>query len=234
MQFTSKLVRVQLLRRYKRFLADVRTEEGEEFTIHTPNTGSMKGCAEPGSHIWIREVDNPKRKYRYTWELSEAAGGTLVGVNTIMANHLVREAIESGVVESLTGYGEIRAEVPYGLERSRIDFLLSDRQRGRCYVEVKNVTAKVGEVAIFPDAVSARGTKHLRELREVVAGGDRGVILFCVQRGDVTSFRPAAEIDPLYAETLGEVVAAGVETLAWRAQITPAGITLTEPLPVVL
>ncbi len=234
MKFASPLVRVQLIRRYKRFLADVRTLSGEEFTIHTPNTGSMKGCAEPGSFIWIRDVNNPKRKYRYTWELSETADGTLIGVNTILANHLVREAIENNVIVSLSGYEQIKAEVSYGVERSRIDFLLSDPQKGSCYVEVKNVTAKEGDVAIFPDAVSTRGAKHLRELREMVEKGHRGVILFCVQRDDVASFRPASEIDPVYAETLQQVVAAGVEALAYQAALSSTEITLVKPLPVVI
>ncbi len=234
MKFSSPLVRVRLIRRYKRFLADVRMPDGEELTIHTPNTGSMKGCAEPGSYIWIRDVANPKRKYRYSWELSEMADGTLVGVNTILANHLVREAIDNGVIEALGGYDCLKAEVPYGVERSRIDLLLSDDRQGRCYVEVKNVTAREGDMAIFPDAVSARGVKHLRELKEVVAQGHRGVILFCVQRNDVSSFRPAGEIDPHYAETLREVVAAGVEVLAYQAQLTPIGVSLANPLTVVI
>ncbi len=232
MNFPAPLKRVQLIKRYKRFLADVRGEDGREFTIHTPNTGSMMGCAEPGMFIWIRKVDNPRRKYAYTWELSETADGVLIGVNTSMANHLVREAIEQGVVETLQGYEEIRAEMPYGIERSRIDLLLSDPVRGRCYVEVKNVTARHGTHAIFPDAVSARGTKHLRELRAMVADGHRGVIFFCVQRGDVERFRPADEIDPLYAQTLREVVGQGVEALAWGGEITTRAITLTRPLPV--
>ncbi len=232
MEFSPPLVRVRLLRRYKRFLADVRTETGEEFTVHTPNTGSMMGCADPGIHIWIRDSGNPKRKYRYSWVLSELDDGTLVGVDTGMANALVREAIEAGRVEPLAGYGTIRAEVPYGVERSRIDLLLQEEGRPDCYVEVKNVTARADRHAIFPDAVSQRGAKHLRELRQVVAGGGRGVIFFCVQRGDVERFRPADEIDPEYARTLREVVAGGVEALAWRAEVTPRRVELVTPLPV--
>ncbi len=234
MKFASPLIRVQLIRRYKRFLADVRSPDGGEFTVHTPNTGSMAGCAEPGSFIWIRDAGNPKRKYRYTWELSETVDGTLIGVNTILANHLVREAINDKVIAPLVGYEQIRAEVAYGAERSRIDFLLEDAHRGRCYVEVKNVTASVGEVAIFPDAVSARGTRHLRELGAMVAQGHRGVILFCIQRGDVSAFRPALEIDPLYAETLQQVTAEGVEALAYQAAVDSTEIKLIKPLPVAI
>jgi sugar fermentation stimulation protein A len=230
MKYSSPLQRVTLIKRYKRFLADVILADGSQITVHTPNTGSMLGCSEPGSRIWIRDSGNDQRKYRYSWELSELESGILVGVNTSLPNQLVAEAIRRGVVESLNGYAQLRTEVPYGQERSRIDILLEDDGAPPCYVEVKNVTARSADHAIFPDAVTARGAKHLRELMQVVKEGGRGVIFFCVQREDVTAFRPAHEIDPLYAATLKQAIAAGVEAMAWRASLTPAEVVLRQPL----
>ena len=231
MKFAEPLQKVKLIRRYKRFLADVEAESGEQFTIHTANTGRMLGCAEPGSFVWISDSHNAKRKYRHSWELTELDDGNLVGVNTGLANYLVKELILSDIEPMLCGYECIRTEVPYGRERSRIDLLLEEGEGlPDCYVEVKNVTAKDGNFAIFPDAITARGTKHLRELADVVVQGYRGVIFFCVQRGDVTKFRPALEIDPLYAETLREVVAKGVEVMAYRASITNESVVLMTPM----
>lgn len=233
MLFNPPLQPATLIRRYKRFLADVVLPNGEEVTVHTPNTGAMTGCAEPGSTVYLRDVDNPKRKYRYSWEMTRNSQGIMVGVHTGITNQLVREAIERGVVEELQGYESIRQEVKYGEEGSRIDLLLEGHEDGRdCYVEIKNVTTcdKNG-YGYFPDAVSARASKHLRELMGVVAQGDRGVIFFCVQRGDVAAVRPADEIDPHYGETLRQALAAGVEALACRAVVTPAEITLERMLP---
>ena len=230
MQINPTLFPATLLKRYKRFLADVRLEDGTELTVHTPNTGSMLGCAEPGMRIWLRDTQNPKRKYPYSWEMSETVDGVKVGVNTMISNQLVTEAIESGVVTELQGYEEILSEVPYGHERSRIDLLLKGAAAD-CYVEIKNVTARDEKGrAIFPDAVSSRGAKHLRELKVMVEQGQRAVIFFSVQRGDVDGFRPAREIDPLYAETLEEAVAAGVEALAYQAEVLPSEIRLTKCL----
>lgn len=221
-----------LLKRYKRFLADVRLTDGSQVTVHTPNTGSMLGCAVPGMQIWLRDTQNQKRKYLYSWEMSETASGIKIGVNTMISNQLVTEAIESGVITELQGYAEILTEVPYGHERSRIDLLLKNRTQD-CYVEIKNVTAIDEQgLAIFPDAVTERGTKHLRELKAMVEAGHRAVIFFSVQRGDVTGFRPAREIDLLYTETLAEVMAAGVEVMAWQAEVSPAEIYLKNRLPI--
>lgn len=194
----------------------------------------MLGCSEPGSPIWIRDSGSETRKYRFSWELSELASGVLVGVNTGLTNQLVVEAVRNGLVASLNGYAQLRTEVSYGQERSRIDILLESGDAPTCYIEVKNVTARSGDHAIFPDAVTVRGTKHLRELMQMVKEGRRGVIFFCVQREDVTAFRPACEIDPLYAQTLRQAVAAGVEAIAWRVTITPAEVVLSQPLPVEL
>lgn len=233
MKFEQPLQEAILLRRYKRFLADVRLPDGSEITVHTPNTGSMMGCCTPGSRVWLRDSGNPKRKYRHSWEIVEAAPEVLVGINTGVVNRLVTEAIESGVVTELQGYERVRQEVRYGRENSRIDLLLEGGSTADCYVEIKNVTAADESVAIFPDAVSARGTKHLRELMAMVEEGCRAVLLFCVQRGDVDRVRPADEIDALYGQTLREALDAGVEAVAYRAKVTPEALTLCEPLPVV-
>ncbi len=234
MTYDPPLIPARLLRRYKRFLADVETESGM-LTVHTPNTGSMLGVSEPGSRVWLRDSNNPKRKYRYSWELTETPGGVLVGVNTGLSNTLVAEAIASGVLEPLAGYGRIRREVAYGAERSRIDLLLEEHARlPDCYVEVKNVTLAEAGLARFPDAVSSRGTRHLRELMHMVEQGFRAAMCYCIQRSDVTAFAPAADIDPLYAATLGEAVAAGVEVHAWRADMDIRGIRLVEAVPVVI
>ncbi len=224
-----------MLRRYKRFLADVQLPGGEVITAHTANTGAMTGCAEPGRRVWLSRSDNPKRKYPYTWELIEVRDGVLTGINTQMSNLLVREAIEQGRVTELTGYVRLRSEVRYGEEKSRIDLLLDsprDERAVPCYIEVKNVTLVNEGVARFPDAVSVRASKHLRELMSVVRAGRRAVIFFCVQRGDVREVRPADDIDPLYGETLRKAVACGVECLAWAADVSAREIVLRRPLSV--
>jgi len=232
-KFSSDLIPATLIRRYKRFLADVSLEgEAELVTVHTPNTGSMLGCAEPGSRVWLQDSGNPARKYRLGWELSSSETGTLIGVNTHLANQLVREGIETGVITELQGYASLRQEVRYGEEGSRIDLLLQHAARPACYIEVKNVTLLKGEgVAAFPDAVSQRGTKHLRELTSLVRQGYRAVLLFCVQRGDAMAVEPAREIDPGYADTLRRAVKQGVEVLAYRAQVTTSEIYLQTRLP---
>ena len=234
MFFPSPLIPGTLIRRYQRFLADVRLDNGEIVVAHCPNTGSMMGCNEPGSRVWLSESDNPTRKHRYTWELVEALPDVWVGLHTGRSNGLVEEAILSGTIAELTGYENIRREVKFGQERSRVDLLLSHAEKPDCYVEVKNVTAVVDNgVAIFPDAVSDRGAKHLRELMVVVASGQRAALVFCVQREDVTEVRPADEIDPVYGRTLRDAIAAGVEVLAYGARVSSEGISITKGLPVV-
>ncbi len=213
MRFDAPLVSGRLKRRYKRFLADVRLASGEEITAHCPNTGSLMGCAEPGFSVWLSRSSNPARKYPYTWELVRIRGRVTVGINTARSNHLVHEALTQGVIGELSGYGSIRREVRFGKENSRVDLLLEGGGASSrpCYVEVKNVTAAVTKgIGVFPDAVSARGTRHLRELMRVVAAGDRAALCFCVQRGDVSEVRPAEQIDPLYGETLRQAIVAGV------------------------
>jgi sugar fermentation stimulation protein A len=225
------LVAGTLIKRYKRFLADVLLEDGSEVTVHCPNSGSMKGCAVPGSRVFLSRSANLKRKYPFGWELVEA-DGFWAGINTGLPNRLTHEAIENGTVTELQGYTAIRPEVPYG-EHSRIDLLLEGKS-GRCFVEVKNVTLVEHGRALFPDAVTTRGQKHLLELMRVVAEGDRGVIFFTVQRGDGNSVSPADLIDPEYGRLLRLAAQNGVEALAYRAVVTPEEIRLTERLPVIL
>jgi sugar fermentation stimulation protein A len=220
-----------LIRRYKRFLADIVLADGSEITVHCPNSGSMKGCAVPGSRVYISRSENPGRKYPYTWELVES-DGYWAGINTGLPNLLTRLAIEDGTVTELQGYETIRPEVPYG-EHSRIDLLL-EGTLGRCFVEVKNVTLVEQGRALFPDSVTTRGQKHLMELMRVVREGDRGVIFFTVQRGDGHSVSPADLIDPEYGRLLRLAMENGVEALAYRAVVTPEEIRLVERLPVEL
>lgn len=232
MKFATSLLPARLLRRYQRFLADVELADGRRLTAVCPNTGSMLGCCEPGSPVWLSESDSPTRKYRHTWELVQV-GRVKVGINTGLPNRLVEEAITDGVIGELAGYDGLRREVPFGSESSRVDLLLSAVGRPDCYVEVKNVTAAVtAGVALFPDAVSARAAKHLRELMRLVAAGQRAVLVYCVQRGDVREVRPADAIDPLYGRTLREARAAGVEVLAYRARVSTRAIRLVTPLAV--
>lgn len=235
MKFECPLIPAVLIRRYKRFLAaDVELDTGECLTVHTPNTGAMLGCSTPGSRIWLRDTNNPKRKFHYAWEMTQLQQWGLVGVNTVLANRLVQEAMLAGVVKELCHYTSIQREVPYGKENSRIDLLLKNDKEPHCYVEVKNVTAIIKDgIAIFPDTVSVRGTKHLRELTQMVNQGQRAAIFYCVQRNDVTEVRPADDIDPQYGTTLRQAMSQGVNALAYAAQLSPEGIKLTTKLPVV-
>lgn len=227
-----------LLRRYKRFLADVRLSDGSEITIHCPNTGSMKNCIVPESLCWFSHSDNPKRKYPHTWEVATVPGGHLAGVNTGRANALAERAILKGVITELQGYRSLRREVRYGQEKSRIDFLLEgglEEGPDLCYVEVKSVTLmdEPGQ-GLFPDAVSQRGSKHLRELIEVARNGHRAVLLFCVQHTGIEWVEPADLIDPHYGEMLRRASQAGVEIIAYGAAIEPAQaqLVLGRRLPV--
>lgn len=231
MRFAAPLIEGRLIRRYKRFLADVELLDGRIITAHSGNTGSMKGCSEPGSRVWLHDSRNPKRKFPYGWELVEALPDVCVGINTSLANRLVREAIETGVATEFQGYPALRQEVGYGYERSRIDLLLEDGQR-RAYVEVKSVTLVENGIGYFPDAVSSRGARHLRELSAMVDAGHRAVIFYCVQRHDATRVQPADAIDPAYGQALRAAMARGVEALAYGAEVSPLGITLTRRLAV--
>lgn len=235
MRFDAPLVTGRLIRRYRRFLADVRLDGGESVTAHCANTGSMLGCQPAGARVWLAASRDPRRRLAWTWELVEAAPGVLVGVNTGRANRVVEEALRAGRVPELRGYADLRREQRYGQENSRVDFLLDDAGRGRCYVEVKSVTLGDGQGGgWFPDARTVRGARHLRELVLERQRGHRSVLLFCVQRGDVHRVRPAAQIDPEYAAMLAAAMAAGVEVYALRCRVTPREIALDLALPVEL
>ena len=218
-----------LVRRYKRFLADVRLRNGRVVTAHCPNSGSMQTCSEPGRPVYLSSSDNPRRKLGYTWELIEMPS-SLVGVNTQVPNRLVADGARRGVIPELDGYEQWRREVPYG-RGSRIDIQM-ERGSARCYVEVKNCTLVEGNTACFPDAVTARGLKHLWELMDQVAAGHRGVIFFLIQRMDAARFAPADRIDPAYGEALRRVVEGGVEALAWDVEIDLERIRLRRAVPV--
>jgi len=233
LRYARALVEGRLIRRYKRFLADIQLPQGV-VTASCPNTGSMMGCCEPGSRVWLSESDSATRKYRHTWELVEVDREVIVGINTALPNALAAEAILEGTIPELAGYTALRREVLFGEERSRVDLLLESQGREPCYVEVKNVTAAASRgFALCPDCVSERAAKHLRELMRLKAVGARPVQLYCVQRGDVKEVRPADGIDFEYGRTLREAIGAGVEVLAYRAKVTPGEIRLEEKIPVV-
>jgi len=224
------LVTGKLIKRYKRFLADVELDTGETITAHVANPGSMMGLDTPGSKVWLSISDNPKRKLKYSWELLEV-DGALVGINTMHPNKLGVEAIEDGTIKELQGYQTLRREVKYG-KSSRIDILLEDGPDGRpAYVEIKNVhLSRTPPLAEFPDSVTARGAKHLVELGDMVEAGHRAVMFYLVQRDDCDRFALAREIDPKYAESLDLARKRGVEVLAYGCSISPNAINVTEPL----
>lgn len=234
MRFPSCLVRGALLRRYKRFLADVRLEGGGEVTAAVPNTGTMMGLCEPGSTVWLSRSGKPTRKYPHTWELIETdlgKGPVLVGINTGLPNKLVEEAITAGAIAELRGYPGLRRGVKYGLN-SRIDLLLEAADGKRCYVEVKNVhmSRKAG-LAEFPDCVSERAAKHLAELTRMVADGHRAVMIYLVQRADTKGFKLAGDLDPKYLAAFTAARAAGVEALAYACDVSTNGFAVAKPLP---
>ncbi|XOV85938.1 MAG: DNA/RNA nuclease SfsA [Pseudomonadota bacterium] len=234
----GELGRGELVRRYKRFLADVRLADGRIITIHCPNTGSMKNCADPGDEVFFSTSTNPARKYPHTWEFSRTSRGHIIGINTHRANALVRDGIECGVISELGGYARLAAEVRYESGRSRADFWLGGSDNlPDCFVEVKSVTLlespiKAG-IGFFPDAVSERASRHLADLQQVVQSGGRALLCFCVQHSGIREVRPAVHIDPIYARTLNLAIANGVEVIAYKARITPREARLVKAVPVV-
>jgi sugar fermentation stimulation protein A len=233
MQFSAPLQPARLIRRYKRFLADVELESGAQVTAHCANPGSMMGLKEPGLTCWVAPNDNPKRKLKYTLELVEA-DGALVAINTQNPNRIAEDAIRAGRIAPLAGYGAVRREVKYGAN-SRIDLLLEDEARPHAWVEVKNChLMRTQGLAEFPDSVTTRGAKHLGELSNRVAAGDRAVQLFIVQRTDCNRLSPARDLDPAYARALDAAAAAGVEILAYACSIDLHGVELAGPMEVVL
>lgn len=233
MRFEPPLEEGRLIRRYKRFLADVETSSGETLCIHCPNTGSMLNCMAPGARVWFSRSNDPRRKLPGTWELGETPQGRLACINTGRANGLVEEALRAGRIQELSGFTGLRREVRYGQENSRIDFKLSFGE-AVAYVEVKSVTLGFdgSSVAAFPDAVTTRGARHLRELATLAQGGIRAVQLYCVNLSGIEAVRVANEIDPAYGLALRMAVECGVEVLAYAAHLSPDGMTLSHRIPV--
>lgn len=235
MFFPDPLIPGTLIKRYKRFLADVQLESGDEVTAHCANPGSMLGLAEPGSRVWLSPSNNPKRKLKFSWELIEVdlgKGPALVGINTSHPNGLVADAIEAGQISELTGYDSLRREVRYG-QNSRIDILLEDDAKPLCYVEIKNVhLMRDAGLAEFPDSVTARGAKHLKELSQMVRDGHRAVMVYLVQRDDAKRFALARDIDKNYAAAFDAAREIGVEALAYDCRLTPEGIDVSKALPI--
>ncbi len=223
MQFEVPLEKGRLVERYKRFFADIECADGSLLTAHCPNTGSMLNCLQQGSAAWFVRNDDPKRKLKATLEILQTPHGRLACVNTGRANALIEEALRAGVVTELQGFERLRREVRYGEENSRADFCLEFAEQ-QVFVEVKSVTLGFADsdVAAFPDAVTERGTKHLRELTRLAQAGQRTVLLYCVNLTGITAVRAAVEIDPAYAAALAEAKTAGVEVLAYGVDIEPA------------
>ncbi|MCA1795109.1 MAG: DNA/RNA nuclease SfsA [Desulfotignum sp.] len=221
-----------LIKRYKRFLADVRLETGEIVTAHCPNSGSMLGCAVQGSRVWISKSDNPRRKLPYTWELIRTKQ-SMIGINTLVPNRLVKTAIENRMITELAEYTAVRSEVTTS-KGTRLDLALEDDKGGCCYVEIKNCTLVEAGTAMFPDAVTVRGQKHLDELMDLVQAGHRGVIFYLIQRMDAVRFKPAAMIDPVYAAKLVQARDKGVEIISRDVVIDLDQIRLNHSVPVIL
>jgi sugar fermentation stimulation protein A len=217
-----------LIQRVKRFLANIRLNTGQVITAHCPNSGSMLSCNEPGNPVLVSQSENPERLYRYTWEMI-FCNNSWVGINTMVPNKVVFEAISQKKIPGLDQYQSIKREVRYG-QNSRIDLLLSSENE-LCYVEIKNVSLVQDGIAYFPDSVTTRGTKHLRELINVKQNGHRAIMFFFIQRSDYTLFRPAAHIDPEYAQTLQQAVAEGVEVMVYQASVSPQEINIEKPIP---
>lgn len=231
MKFKSPLIPATLIKRYKRFLADVRLNDDTVITVHCPNTGTMKTCSTPNSPVMLSVSDNPKRKYPHTLEMV-CETGTWVGVNTGLTNKLVAEAIEVGTIDEFTKVSNIKREVTVS-KGSRLD-LLVEHDTGETYIEIKNCSMAIDRCAMFPDAVTARGTKHLEELIKLKEQGNQAAIFFLIQRGDADFFAPAKHIDPTYSETLVKATKAEVMLLAYQAEVSPTGITVKNKLPVKL
>jgi len=236
MRFPSPLVRGRLIQRYKRFLADIELDDGSVITAHCPNPGAMLGLNMPGLTVWLSRSPNSQRKLAYTWELVEVPGKTegefvTVGLNTMHPNRLVAEALALDLIPELAGYASVRREVNYGTN-SRVDFLLESEDRPPCWLEIKNchLMRRLG-LAEFPDCVAARSSKHLRELAAMVEEGHRAVALFVVQRMDCEGFSACGELDPVFARTLDEVAARGVEVLVYACEMAETGVVITRRLP---
>ena len=230
MIFTPPLQKATLIKRYKRFLADVILADGTETTMHVSNTGAMSGCAEPGDTVWYSTSTNAKRKYPLSWELTETKVGDIICVNTIRANQLTEQAINDGVIAELNGYKTLKREVKYGSENSKIDILLTDGELADAYIEVKSATLLDNGQGYFPDAVTTRGQKHLRELAEMAESGKRAILLFAVLHSGINSVTPAAHIDGEYAKLIKLALNSGVEVLAYQAKLSSNSIQLSKKI----
>ncbi len=230
MRFQTELVPATLIRRYKRFLADCRLDDGREVVAHCANPGSMMGLAEPGTRIWLEPNDDPKKKLKFGWRLVEHRNGHFTGVDTSVPNRALRAALEAREIAPLAAYDTVRPEQKYG-ENSRIDFLLQSAGLPDAYVEVKSVTlSRQAGLAEFPDSVTARGAKHLAELARVVEAGHKAVMLYLVQRTDCDRFDLACDIDPAYGEAYAHATSVGVDTLCFGTHITPKGVSVGDAL----
>jgi sugar fermentation stimulation protein A len=207
----------KLIKRYKRFLADITLSDDKETTIHCANTGAMTGCAETNDTVWYSTSDNPKRKYPFSWEVTQTQAKHFICVNTLRANQLVEEALNQGILSELTGFSLLQREVKYGDENSRIDFLATYSDAPSAYIEVKSVTLLEENQGYFPDAVTTRGQKHLRELMQMKAQGHRAILLFAVLHSGINDITVASHVDPTYAQLLDEAMLAGVEIIAYKA-----------------
>lgn len=233
MKFEPALEPATLIQRYKRFLADITLPDGSERTIHCANTGAMTGCATPGNAVWYSTSDNPKRKYPNSWELTETAQGHRICINTARANQLAVEAIQSGTIGELQGYDQLQTEVKYGNENSRIDILLNSENKPKCYIEVKSVTLldeKLAGQGYFPDAVTTRGQKHLRELSEMAQSGHRAVLLFTVLHSGIEKVSAAHHIDAKYSQLLKTAQEQGVEILCYKAELSNSEMKLVNAI----
>lgn len=230
MEFPTELTHGTLIKRYKRFLADIRLDDGKVVVAHCTNSGSMKSCIEVGAEVYLSPATDPNRKTKFTWEMIRI-DGHWIGINTNHPNLIAYEAIKDGRIPELAGYNKVKREVKF--EDSRFD-IYAENDNERCFIEVKNVSMRDGDYALFPDAVTVRGQKHLNTLMKVKQQGIRAVMLYVVQRTDVFVFSPAKAIDPEYARLLKKAKQAGVEILVMQAQVSPGAITLKQPLPVVL
>lgn len=228
MIFPEPLLKGHLIKRYKRFLADIELDDGTLMTAHCPNSGAMQGIADPGTPVWVSRSSNPSRKLPYTWQMVQV-GETFVGVNTMNPNALVEEALILGGIQELQGYQTLRREVTYG-KNSRIDILLESPTQGLTYVEVKNVHLKRGQNAAFPSSVTSRGAKHMRELSDMVCLGHQAYVLYVIQRNDCEGFEIAGDIDPYYAQETDAALKNGVKPLVYACEVSPKAITITHPL----
>ena len=228
MRLPDSCQRGTLIKRYKRFLADVQLPDGQMLTVHCPNSGSMRGCSTPGSPVVISRADNPKRKYGWSLEMVQEED-VWIGIHTGRTNHLVHEALSQGVITDFSTIATITPEVKVSA-KSRLDFRL-DTAQGTIYLEVKNCSLAEAGVALFPDAITSRGAKHLHELVRLAAAGFGAAVLFCIQRSDATLCRAASHIDPVYAETVRWAASQGVRFLAYQAEVTPEAIAIRRPIP---